>query len=136
MLFTSVASLVRLAPGPSTLLGEEDGLDVGQHAALGDRHAGQQLVQLLVVPEQTTISPRNSDYQKFKYSTLETGVREFNRTVTTRSVYLMASWRCLGMMRDFLLSLAAFPASYRISAARYSMTAAMYTGAPAPTRLA
>ena len=34
----------------------------------------------------------------------------------------MASWRCLGIMRDFLLSLAAFPASSRISAARYSIT--------------
>ena len=52
MLFTSVASLVRLAPGPSTLLGEEDGLDVGQHAALADSHAGEELVQLLIVPEQ------------------------------------------------------------------------------------
>ncbi len=36
----------------------------------------------------------------------------------------------------FLLSLAAFPASSRISAARYSRTAARYTGAPAPMRLA
>ena len=39
--------------------------------------------------------------------------------------YLMANCRCLGMMRDFLLSLAALPASSRISAAKYSMTAAM-----------
>jgi hypothetical protein len=31
---------------------------------------------------------------------------------------------CLGMMRDFLLSLAAFPASSSTSAARYSRTAA------------
>ena len=43
--------LGRLAPGPPALLGEEDGLDVRQHPALGDCHAGQQLVQLLVVPE-------------------------------------------------------------------------------------
>ena len=43
---------VRLAPSPGALLGEEDGLDVGQHAALGGGHAGQQLVQLLVVPEE------------------------------------------------------------------------------------
>ena len=42
----------------------------------------------------------------------------------------------LGMMRVFLLSRAAFPASSRISAARYSSTAARYTGAPAPIRLA
>ena len=32
------------------LLGQEDGLDVGQDAALGDGDAGQQLVQLLVIP--------------------------------------------------------------------------------------
>ena len=32
------------------LLGQEDGLDVGQDAALGDGDTGQQLVQLLVVP--------------------------------------------------------------------------------------
>ena len=37
---------------------------------------------------------------------------------------------------DFLLSRAALPASSRISAARYSRTAARYTGAPAPTRSA
>ena len=39
--------------------------------------------------------------------------------------HLMASWRCLGMILRFLLSLAALLASSRISAARYSMTAAM-----------
>src|ERR1700731_1510915 len=33
------------------LLGEKDGLDVGQNAALGDRHARQQLVELLVVAD-------------------------------------------------------------------------------------
>ena len=30
------------------LLGEEDGLDVGEDTALGDGHIGKQLVQLLV----------------------------------------------------------------------------------------
>ena len=33
------------------LLGQEDGLDVGEHATLGDGDAGQELVQLLVVPD-------------------------------------------------------------------------------------
>ena len=33
------------------LLGEEDGVDVGEHAARGDRDAAQQLVQLLVVAD-------------------------------------------------------------------------------------
>uniref|UniRef100_A0A5F9CKJ6 Histone H2A n=1 Tax=Oryctolagus cuniculus TaxID=9986 RepID=A0A5F9CKJ6_RABIT len=46
----------------------------------------------------------------------------------------MASCRWRGMMRVFLLSRAALPASSRISAVRYSSTAARYTGAPAPTR--
>merc|ERR1719488_324769 len=41
-------------------------------------------------------------------------------------------WR--GMMRDFLLSRAALPASSSTSAAMYSRTAARYTGAPAPMR--
>jgi hypothetical protein len=33
------------------LLGEEDGLDVGQHTTLGDGHAGQEFVQLFVVAD-------------------------------------------------------------------------------------
>jgi hypothetical protein len=43
-------------------------------------------------------------------------------------------WR--GTIRLFLLSRAAFPASSKISAQRYSNTAARYTGAPAPIRVA
>ena len=38
--------LVALPPGALALLGQEDGLDVGQHTALGDDHAGQQFVEL------------------------------------------------------------------------------------------
>ena len=52
------------------------------------------------------------------------------------SSFRMASWMCLGTILDFLLSLEAFPASSRTSAAKYSNTAAKYTGAPAPTRVA
>ncbi|KAF0772027.1 Uncharacterized protein FWK35_00003385, partial [Aphis craccivora] len=52
------------------------------------------------------------------------------------SSFLMASCKCLGMIRDFLLSRAALPANSKTSAAKYSMTAAKYTGAPAPTRSA
>lgn len=33
------------------LLGQEHGLDVGQHTTLGDGHSGEQLVQLLVVAD-------------------------------------------------------------------------------------
>ena len=40
---------------------------------------------------------------------------------------------CLGTTLVFLLSLAAFPASSKTSAVKYSRTAAKYTGAPAPT---
>ena len=35
--------------GLAGLLGQQDGLDVGQHAALGDGHAAEQFVELLVV---------------------------------------------------------------------------------------
>ena len=37
------------------------------------------------------------------------------------------------MILVFLFSLAAFPANSKTSAAKYSKTAARYTGAPAPT---
>ena len=37
------------------------------------------------------------------------------------------------MILVFLLSLAALPANSKTSAAKYSNTAARYTGAPAPT---
>ena len=50
---------VALAPGALALLGQEDGLDVGQDAALGDGHAGQQLVQLLVIPARRKVSGGN-----------------------------------------------------------------------------
>ena len=33
------------------LLGQKDGLDVGQDTSLGNGHTGQQLVQLLVIPD-------------------------------------------------------------------------------------
>ena len=49
------------------------------------------------------------------------------------SSFLMASKICLGLILFFLLSLAAFPASSKTSAAKYSRTAERYTGAPAPT---
>ncbi|KAJ8034309.1 hypothetical protein HOLleu_21089 [Holothuria leucospilota] len=58
------------------------------------------------------------------------------RSLFSSSSFLMASCRCLGMILVFLLSRAALPANSRISAARYSKTAARYTGAPAPIRAA
>lgn len=41
----------RLGLGLLRLLGEEDGLDVGEDTTLGDGDTGEQLVQLLVVPD-------------------------------------------------------------------------------------
>ena len=46
----NTAGALGLLLGAGGLLGQEDGLDVGQDAALGDGDAGQQLVQLLVIP--------------------------------------------------------------------------------------
>lgn len=46
----------------------------------------------------------------------------------------MARRMCRGIILDLLLSLAAFPANSRISAVRYSITAAWYTGAPEAIR--
>ena len=36
--------------GSGTLLGQENRLDVGQNSTLGNRHASQELVQLLIIP--------------------------------------------------------------------------------------
>ncbi|CAN8009185.1 unnamed protein product [Ixodes pacificus] len=47
-----------------------------------------------------------------------------DRSLLSSSSLRMANCRCLGMIRVFLLSLAAFPASSSTSAARYSSTAA------------
>ena len=52
------------------------------------------------------------------------------RSLFNSSSLRIASCRWRGMIRVFLLSRAAFPANSRISAARYSSTAARYTGAP------
>lgn len=51
-----------------------------------------------------------------------------DRRPTHSSSFRMASCKCRGTIRCFLLSRAALPASSRISAARYSKTAARYTG--------
>lgn len=52
-LLAGSAFLARLAAraGLARLLRQQDGLDVRQDAALGDGHAGQQLVELLVVTD-------------------------------------------------------------------------------------
>ncbi|CQB90267.1 Uncharacterised protein [Chlamydia trachomatis] len=48
------------------------------------------------------------------------------------SSFLIANCKCLGIILDFLLSLAALPANSKISAAKYSKTEVKYTGAPEP----
>jgi hypothetical protein len=45
--------------GRRRLLGQKDGLNVGQHAALGDRDPRQKLVQLLVVADRQLEMTRN-----------------------------------------------------------------------------
>ena len=59
-----------------------------------------------------------------------------DRSLFNSSSLRMASCRWRGMILLFLLSRAALPANSKTSAARYSKTAARYTGAPAPTRSA
>ena len=95
-----------------TLLGKQNCLYVGKYSSLRDCNSGQQLVQFFVISTEIKI-----------------------KLIIMKRItkYLIANWRCLGIMRLFLLSLAAFPANSKISAAKYSITAAIYTGAPAPT---
>ena len=61
-----------------------------------------------------------------------TSPRYFENSSSRRT----ASCMCRGVMRERLLSRAAFPASSTDSATRYSSTAAKYTGAAPPTRFA
>ena len=58
------------------------------------------------------------------------------RSTLSSSSFLTASWMWRGTMRNFLLSRQAFPANPSTSAHMYSMTAARYTAAPLPIRLA
>jgi hypothetical protein len=55
--------------------------------------------------------------------------------VSNSSSPRMASCKCLGVIRLTLRSFAAFPASSRTSAVRYSRIAAQYTDDLAPTRM-
>ena len=51
---------VRLGLPALGLLGQENGLDVGEDSTLGDCHPGQQLVQLLVIADrQLQVVPRD-----------------------------------------------------------------------------
>ena len=49
LIFHALGAL--LATAAACLLGQEDGLDVGQHASLGDGDSLEQFVQLLVVAD-------------------------------------------------------------------------------------
>lgn len=55
-------------------------------------------------------------------------------SVSSSSSPLIASCKCLGVIRFTFRSLLAFPASSNTSAVRYSKIAAVYTAAVAPTR--
>ena len=74
-------------------------------------------------PCEITTSPRSL------FSLCDTAVNSSAKSdeltrMTYSSSLRMASCKCLGTIRCFLLSRAALPASSRISAARYSSTAA------------
>ena len=58
------------------------------------------------------------------------------KSLFNSSSFLTARVMCLGTILDFLLSRAALPASSKISAHKYSRTAARYTPAPLPVLLA
>ena len=57
----------------------------------------------------------------------------FAKKVLSSSSFLTARRINLGVTLNLLLSFAALPASSSTSAHKYSITAATYTGAPAPT---
>lgn len=69
-------------------------------------------------------------------STPPSAIVTWDKSWLSSSSFRTASCKWRGMIRAFLLSRAAFPASSRTSAERYSSTAARYTGAPLPTRWA
>ena len=80
-------------------------IDVWYNASLRDDDIAEQFAQ-----PKNDISGRNQDVD-----------------LTHSSSLRIASWRCRGLIRRFLLSRAALPASSRISADKYSSTAARYT---------
>ena len=92
-----------LSSSTLALLRKQYSLDVRKDSSLGDGYTSQELVELLVI---TNSQLKIKSYQKF-------------------ASYKLQTCRCLGIILDFLLSRAAFPASSRISAARYSITAAI-----------
>ena len=79
-------------------------------------------------PCEMTTSPRSlfslNKHKARLARTTQTGRPHRAQHATYSSSFRMASCRCRGTIRCFLLSRAAFPASSRISAARYSSTAA------------
>ena len=50
-MFGKIVRDLCLLLGTSTLLGKQDGLDVGQDTPLGDGDASEEFVQLLIIPE-------------------------------------------------------------------------------------
>lgn len=69
-------------------------------------------------------------------STPPDAIVTFPNSLFSSSSFFIAKVKWRGVIRDFLLSRAAFPANSKISAHKYSKTAAKYTGAPAPMRVA
>jgi hypothetical protein len=105
----AAASLAASLANDGALLGQQHRVDVRYDAARRDRHAAEQLVQLLVVAHRQL----NVAWH------LETRREMSNEMSNTTPQQIKLTMRC------FLLSRDALPASSRISAAKYSITAAM-----------
>lgn len=73
-------------------------------------------------PWEMTTSPSSLFNLVVRY--VSSSLKAFKTGETYSSSFRMANCKCRGTIRCFLLSRAAFPASSRISAARYSRTAA------------
>jgi len=135
------------------LLGEEDGVDVGEHAAGRDGDGAEQLGELLVVADgELDVAGHDAALlflgtprqQKSNFQTKRQGIQGCDTENLQGSSRSQLVKTCTNVRVDrqtqeghpTLLSRLALPASSRTSAHRYSSTAARYTGAPAPTRVA
>lgn len=89
-----------------SLLGKQNSLDVGQHTTLSNGYSRKQFVQFFIITDgQLQVSWNDPGEQNSIQTSFQIGIEI--------RFYLV-----------FLLSLAAFPANSKTSAAKYSITAA------------
>merc|ERR1719427_192799 len=134
--------------GTCTLLGQEDSLDVGKNTTLGNGHTSQKLVQFFIIPDGQLKVPWNDTRLLVVPGSIPSQLKDLSCQVLhhSRHVDWSSCTHPLGIVsqpaqgsqlpgtpsqppcRLELLhppSWHSFPASSRISAARYSITAAM-----------